>query len=206
MDAQIDKSVYTFGFIKGYIFGYLLRRILKRVGYTKKPFPNDVGCDAPNVSLYDHKLNKNIKLYDIMPTPPRPLVITFGSYTWPPWSDVTDVFFEVVEKYKDRCDFIAIYIVEAHAEDEWKIEGHGLCYRQPKTLEERVKIARDFIKNKNFKLPLYVDLMDNNANVAYDARPERLYIICGGKIVMKGGEGPFGYKISEVDSFLAKNL
>jgi len=110
------------------------------------------------------------------------------------------------QKFADNADFIAIYVSEAHPADEWKIEGHGVCYMQPKTLEGRVSVASDFIKNKNFKIPLFIDLMDNNAALAYEAHPERLYIIQNGVIVYKGGPGPFGYKISEVEKFLEQSF
>jgi len=101
-----------------------------------------------------------------------------------------------------HADFIAVYISEAHPVDEWKIEGHGVCYMQPKTLQARVSIALDFIKKKNYKVPLYVDLMDNNTALAYEAHPERLYVIQNGVIVYQGGPGPYGYKISQMEKFL----
>jgi len=50
-----------------------------------------------------------------------------------------------------------------------------------------------------------VDPMDDRANIAYAALPERLYVVQDGQIIYQGGLGPFDYNISEVEAFLAKN-
>ena len=47
--------------------------------------------------------------------------------------------------------------------------------------------------------------MDNKANKAYGALPERLYILLNGKIAYMGGQGPFGYKIDEVEDWLTNH-
>ena len=46
--------------------------------------------------------------------------------------------------------------------------------------------------------------MDDRANKAFAALPERIYVILDGVIVYEGGLGPFDYKIEEVEAFLAK--
>ena len=46
--------------------------------------------------------------------------------------------------------------------------------------------------------------MDDRANNAFAALPERIYVILDGEIVYEGGLGPFDYKIEEVEAFLAK--
>jgi len=65
-----------------------------------------------------------------------------------------------------------------------------VCYAQPKTLEQRVIIANDFIKRFKFPLPFGIDDMGNAADNAYSAWPERIYIIDeGGHIAYRGGMG-----------------
>ena len=54
----------------------------------------------------------------------------------------------------------------------------------------------------NYKL--VVDLMDNKASTAYAAMPERLYVILDGKIVYEGLQGPFDYRLNEVEEYLEK--
>ena len=44
--------------------------------------------------------------------------------------------------------------------------------------------------------------MDDRANLAFAALPERLYVILDGKVVLQGGLGPFNYNIEEVEQFL----
>jgi len=84
-------------------------------------------------------------------------------------------------------------------------EKDNVCYKQPKTMEDRVAIANDFTKRYKYGVPFGIDEMSNAANDAYAAWPERLYVIdeCG-KVSYKGGNGPFKYDPKEVRSWLAK--
>lgn len=110
------------------------------------------------------------------------------------------------ERFKDHAEFLTIYIKEAHPDDEWQMDVNlkeDVCYVQPKTLEQRVAIANDFSRRFKYPLPLAVDTMDNAAEQAFAAWPERLYVIGeDGKIVYQGGLGPFDYKPEEVRAWL----
>ena len=80
----------------------------------------------------------------------------------------------------------------------------NVCYAQPKTLEQRVAIANDFVKRFKFSLPFGIDDMTNAANDAYAAWPERIYIIDeSGRIAYRGGIGPFNYTPEEAREWLA---
>jgi type I thyroxine 5'-deiodinase len=81
--------------------------------------------------------------------------------------------------------------LEAHATDGFKIQ-QDVCFKQPKTLKQRINIAKAFVEEHKFEIPLYIDLMDNNANKDYLAVPERLYVIRDGIIEYKGDLGPQG--------------
>jgi Iodothyronine deiodinase len=82
-----------------------------------------------------------------------------------------------------------------------------VCYAQPKTIEQRVAIANDFTKRFKFDVPFGIDEMNNGANDAYAAWPERLYVIDErGRISYKGGNGPFKYKPAEVRAWLAQRF
>jgi hypothetical protein len=79
-----------------------------------------------------------------------------------------------------------------------------VCYAQPKTLEQRVAIAKDFTARYKFPLPFGIDEMSNPADSAYAAWPERLYVIDEtGHVAYRGGMGPFNYKPAEVREWLA---
>ena len=78
-----------------------------------------------------------------------------------------------------------------------------MCYAQPRTLEDRVAIARDFAARFDYDLPLVVDRMDDAALRAYSAWPERLYAVgADGRIAYKGGVGPFRFDPDELEGWL----
>ncbi len=103
-----------------------------------------------------------------------------------------------------------MYIREAHPQDEWQMKSNvaeDVCYPQPKTLAQRLAIANDFIRRFRFPIPLAVDSMADAANRIYAGWPERLYILDeSGKIVYKGGLGPFHYHPEEVRAWLDRRF
>ena len=112
-------------------------------------------------------------------------------------------------RYNDRVNFKTVYIREAHPLDEWQMESNekeDVCYKQPKSIGDRVLIANDFVKRFHYDIPLAVDTMANHADALYAGWPERFYILDrAGVIVYKGKTGPFGFHPEEVESWLAKN-
>lgn len=114
------------------------------------------------------------------------------------------------DQYKDRADFLAVYIREAHPTDEWEMKSNltqNVCYPQPKTLAQRVAIANDFVKRFHFPIPIGIDAMNDLADHLYGGWPERLYVIDEtGKIVYRGGMGPFNYHPAEVSAWLARRF
>jgi type I thyroxine 5'-deiodinase len=112
------------------------------------------------------------------------------------------------KRYGDRVRFLTLYIKEAHPLDEWQMDSNvteGVCYPQPTSLADRVKIANDFVKRFHYGIPLVVDPIENPANAAYAGWPERLYVVDeSGTIVYKGKPGPFGYHPEEVEAWLAQ--
>ena len=82
-----------------------------------------------------------------------------------------------------------------------------VCYAQPKTLEQRVAIANDFVKRFGYPTQFGIDDMSNAANDAYAAWPERIYIVDeNGRIAYRGGMGPFHYYPEEARDWLAKRF
>jgi len=113
----------------------------------------------------------------------------------------------IYNDYKNQADFLTVYVREAHPTDEWQMKSNvkdDVCYAQPKTLEQRVAIANDFIKRFQYPLPFGVDDMNNAANDAYAAWPERIYIIDeSGHVAYRGGLGPFQYHPEQARAWLA---
>jgi len=117
---------------------------------------------------------------------------------------------KIYNDYKDHADFLTVYVREAHPTDEWQMKSNvkeDVCYAQPKTLEQRVAIANDFVQRQKYPLPFGIDDMNDAADHAYSAWPERLYIIDEqGRIAYAGGMGPFHYDPEEVRAWLAKRF
>lgn len=112
----------------------------------------------------------------------------------------------MAERYADRAVFRTVYIKEAHPLDEWQMDSNeeeDVCYRQPRSLGDRLAIARDFAERFDYGIPLLVDGMDDAAMHLYSGWPERLYIVgTDGLIAYKGEPGPFGFEPDEVEDWL----
>lgn len=78
----------------------------------------------------------------------------------------------------------------------------------PITDAERMKVAGSCVKDLGLeKLPALVDRMDDAANRAYGAFPDRLYLVGrDGKIAYAGGPGPFGFKPDQLGAAIVKEL
>lgn len=85
-------------------------------------------------------------------------------------------------KFSTHVDFVGIYIVEAHAIDEWPV-GDPLSITQPKSSAERCGIAREFCRDYRLQFPLLVDPIDNPFSTTYSAWPVRFYIVQRGTIL-----------------------
>lgn len=106
-----------------------------------------------------------------------------------------------------NVDLLHVYIREAHPRDEWSMEVKpGVTYLQPKVLSERLAIANSFAEDLGIKDQMVVDDIANPCDVAYEARPERLYVLDGGVIVWRSGLGPFQYDVEGMRGFISSRL
>lgn len=112
-------------------------------------------------------------------------------------------FRKVNEDFSRVADFVTVYIAEAHPTDGWAIDGN-VEIANHKNLEERFAAAQRMTEMEPVDCPVLVDLLTDEANKAYGGMPERLYIVQDGVIVYKGNQGPFGYKLREVEEWLKK--
>jgi len=69
-----------------------------------------------------------------------------------------------------------VYILEAHAEDEWPI-GAEIQINQAKTQEDRLAAAHRFIREAKWGLPVVADTMANEFEHHYAAWPTRYYVV-----------------------------
>ena len=112
--------------------------------------------------------------------------------------------------YKDRAEFLFVYIHEAHPSDGWQMpvnEEQGVVFKQPTTFDERRDVATKCCSKLKLSMPTVVDTIDNKTDMAYAAWPERIFIVdTDGKIVYAGGPGPFGFKPEEARNWLKRHL
>jgi hypothetical protein len=111
--------------------------------------------------------------------------------------------------YKDKAHIYVVYIREAHPTDGRAIKGNKFQITDPKTIEERQKVAKEFAASLKLTLPILVDTMDDKLDKAYAGWPDRLYVIDQqGKVALKGDPGPRGFSpaVSAAPAVLDKLL
>jgi len=82
-------------------------------------------------------------------------------------------------------------------------EKAGIKVNQPKTYEERVKVAGECVQDLKLSIPCLVDDMENTAQKGYAGWPDRFYVIDGeGKVAYHGAPGPAGFKPSDAEEAL----
>jgi len=116
---------------------------------------------------------------------------------------------QILDKFTVSLQCRYIYIMEAHPTDGWHLFdlGDEHCLPTPKTLADRSAAAQKLSKEHNIPLEsLYVDRMDNNADLAFAGWPERFYIVENNKIVFKGGKGPDHYHPEDVEDWMNERL
>jgi hypothetical protein len=95
------------------------------------------------------------------------------------------------ERYGDKVEFLGIYVREAHPVDGWRVGGNdksGISVHQPRDLDSKCEL---------------VDKLDDRVGHAYSGMPDRLYLLdTDGRVVYKGGRGPFGFKPAELEQAL----
>lgn len=102
-------------------------------------------------------------------------------------------------RYSDSVQFLVIYIREAHPVDGWDVGGENRIY-DPKTIEERRKVAGTCEVALQYGIRTYVDEMDDAVMIAYAARPERLYLVgSDGRVLYAGGRGPFDFRPADLE-------
>lgn len=92
---------------------------------------------------------------------------------------------ELYNLYSNTVNFRFVYILEAHAQDEWPISSarwsptkQPVTYNQTRTIEERLSVAKDFIRDFDFPIPVLLDKPDENLfEKFYAPWPVRIYIV-----------------------------
>ncbi len=141
---------------------------------------------------------------------PKPLVLVFGSFTCGPFRSQSGNMEKLYRRYKDRANFVMVYVREAHPTDGWRMESNdrlGATTSQPKTYDERVEVAQKCSRVLDLGFPMLVDTIDDAVGNRYSGMPGRLYLIDrDGKIAFKSGRGPYLFKPAELEQALVMLL
>ncbi len=136
----------------------------------------------------------------------KPQVLVFGSFSCNRFRAQSGDVENVYRRYKDKVDFIAVYVREAHPTDGWALtfnERVGISFAQPRAFEDRRTVASTCCTSLKTTIPMVVDEIDDRAGIAYCGMPDRHYILdTKGRVAYKGGRGPFGYKPLEMEQAL----
>lgn len=82
-----------------------------------------------------------------------------------------------------------------------------IVFNQPKTDGERKAAAKVLVEQLQYRIPVGLDPIDDRVGKAFAAWPERIYVIgAGGRILYKGGLGPFDFQPEEIEAPLAAYL
>ena len=106
-------------------------------------------------------------------------------------------------------EFLLIYIREAHPADGWSMQVNPrLRYvKQPVTSMQRLQVANSCVADLQISIPCLIDSMDNATMEAYNALPDRLYLIGkDGRIAFKGRHGPIGFKPTKLEAAIEAEL
>lgn len=113
-------------------------------------------------------------------------------------------------RYRDRVELWTVYIQEAHPSDGWQVPNNvrdAVLVADPRDLAARTGVASTCVAKLGLAIPAVVDGMDNAVDRAYEAWPDRLYLIDrDGRVAFKSGPGPFGFCVADAESAVERLL
>jgi peroxiredoxin len=177
----------------------------QRHGTDKSP---KVGQKVPDFTLQLLHSEKTVTLSEAYRD--KPVVLTLGSYTCPPYRNALEGINDLSQQYDDEFAFYFVYIKEAHATDERPTRGNeriGIEFKQPTTYLERELIAKTCQQQIELTMPILVDTLDNAVEKLFAGAPNRTYLIDQNGIVLyKGVRGPQGSRPDDVSKAIQKQL
>lgn len=166
------------------------------------------GDAAPDFTLSTADGRQTLHLSEA--TGKKPVVLCFGNFTCGPFRSMYPDVERVRDRYRDLADFYFVYVREAHPTDGWVMQSNdrvGVRVSQPKTYGERCSVAEQCQSMLKPTINWYVDDSHDTVGHLYSGMPARLYVInTDGKVTYKGGRGPFGFKVGEMEQALAMTL
>jgi hypothetical protein len=181
----------------------LVRGLFRQEIGSLQPGPK-LDESAPDFTLKTSDGKEEITLSKLVG--PKPVVLIFGNFTCGPFRSHSGNLEKLFRRYKDRAQFVMVYVREAHPTDGWRMESNdrlGVTTRQPRAYEERVEVAQACGRALGLGFPMLVDTLDDAVGGRYSGMPARLYLIDGaGKVAYKSGRGPYLFKPAELEQSL----
>jgi type I thyroxine 5'-deiodinase len=117
---------------------------------------------------------------------------------------------ELFEAHRGVVEFFVVYIREAHATDSpWPMsDPDSPIVEEPADALERLAVAQRCMAALALRpMPALVDGLDDAVDEAYEAWPDRLYLIDrDGRVAYRGPPGPFGFKPDELADAIDREL
>ncbi len=203
MQEVFDQPPRTSGTSRRPSKATLVRGLFRQEIGSLQPGPR-VDETAPDFTLKTNDGKADVTLSKLIG--PKPLVLVFGSFTCGPFRSQSGNIEKLYRRYKDRANFVMVYVREAHPTDGWRMESNdrfGATTPQPKTYGERVEVAQKCGRVLDLGFPMLVDTIDDAVGARYSGMPGRLYLIdCDGKVAFKSGRGPYLFKPAELEQAL----
>lgn len=112
----------------------------------------------------------------------------------------------LLDGYATCALFMSVYLSEAHASDEFPLGKH-VVIRQHTSLAERADAAKRFVQATGWRLPVYLDGMQNMVSTTLAAHPERFYVFeassTGSKLLFCAPSREGGYRLEDLETFLS---
>lgn len=142
----------------------------------------------------------------------QPVVLIIGSFTCPPFRNQLEGVDQVYDQYKDRAQFLLVYVREAHPDSILSVIGENgrevlQKLPQPKNLSTRISNASICQRTKDLGIPIAVDKIDNRVGKAYAGWPNRMVVVgTDGRILFATAPSPRGTNASSLKEWLTNNL
>ncbi|XP_077995044.1 thyroxine 5-deiodinase-like [Glandiceps talaboti] len=154
------------------------------VPFHSRENPPKVGDSTSDLDLYTVDTARPVRFKDLHVHKERPLVAIVHS------GSLRKLF----DDYKDKVDFLMVYMYEAHPAEGWRFGTHYSTVSRHRNIKERIDAAQTLIDldstyntfsadlTDRSKIPIVCDNMDNEFDRVYAALPDRTYAIEEDKI------------------------
>ena len=172
----------------------------------RKPEVLKIGDEAPRFTLSRVDSDEEVTLRDLIRD--KPVVLVFGSISCSPFRQRVEQVEQLYLQYKDKVNFVMIYIREAHPDSVIMVKGLDeseslQTFIQTDDAKLRKEHAQTCNRTLKLSFPMLMDAVDNKINAAYAGWPIRIVIVGqDGKVIDPGAKGPQGFQPEKLEAWL----